>query len=207
TESYAEQAFWSQYSVQTDEPIHSGTTIVEVPKELPKVSMGTWGFEHTKACLHDDIIPLVKNLKDLFTSFDQYLIDEVSEVQKIFKQMEIAVEQNCAAKTEFQTKMECVLKENDRLLKHALGVDIVNIVRDNVSSSESDPTFAELFETNELKAQIQEKDTVILKLKEKIKSLRADDKERKEESKVEDIETQNLELVHRVTKLTAETII
>nr|GFC91520.1 hypothetical protein [Tanacetum cinerariifolium] len=39
TESYAEQAFWSQYSVQPDEPTHSGTTIVEVPKELPKVSM------------------------------------------------------------------------------------------------------------------------------------------------------------------------
>nr|GFD48775.1 hypothetical protein [Tanacetum cinerariifolium] len=38
-ESYAEQAFWSQYSVQTDEPTHSGTTIIEVPKELPKVSM------------------------------------------------------------------------------------------------------------------------------------------------------------------------
>nr|GFB28953.1 pyruvate, phosphate dikinase regulatory protein, chloroplastic [Tanacetum cinerariifolium] len=76
--------------------------------------------------------------------------------------------------------------------------------RDTVSSSESAPTFAELFETNELKAHIQEKDTVILKLKEKIKSLCADDKERKVESKVEDIETQNLELDHRVTKLTAE---
>nr|GFB53663.1 hypothetical protein [Tanacetum cinerariifolium] len=77
TESYAEQAFWSQYSVQIDEPTQSGTTIVEVPKELPKVSMvnsclkklkfhlasfdmvvkeettataiteGTWGFKHT----------------------------------------------------------------------------------------------------------------------------------------------------------------
>nr|GFA89093.1 hypothetical protein [Tanacetum cinerariifolium] len=108
TESYAEQAFWSQYSVQTDEPTHSGTTIVEVPKELPKVSM------------------------DLFTSFDQYLIDEVSEVQKTFKQMEMAVEQNCAAKSEFQSKMETVLKENDLLLKHALSVDIVNIVVDVV---------------------------------------------------------------------------
>nr|GFC21321.1 hypothetical protein [Tanacetum cinerariifolium] len=227
--SYAEQAFWSQYSVQTDEPTHSGTTIVEVSKELPKVSMvnlclkklkfhlasfnivvkeqttataiteGTWGFEHTKACFRDDIIPFVKNLKDLFTSFDQYLIDAVSEVQKSFKQMEMAVEQNCAAKSEFQSKMETVLNENDRLLKHALGVDIVNIVRDNVSPSESAPNFADLFEINELKAQIQEKDTVILKLKEKIKSLRVNDKE----SKVEDIETQNLELDHWVTKLTA----
>nr|GFA75306.1 putative ribonuclease H-like domain-containing protein [Tanacetum cinerariifolium] len=86
TESYAEQAFWSQYSVQTDEPLHSGTTIVEVPKELPKVNM----------------------------------------------------------------------------------------------------------------AQIQVKDTVIAKLKEKIKSLRADDKERKVETEVEELETQNLELVNKV---------
>nr|GFB18167.1 pyruvate, phosphate dikinase regulatory protein, chloroplastic [Tanacetum cinerariifolium] len=72
--------------------------------------------------------------------------------------------------------------------------------RDNVSPTESGPNFVDLFEINELKAQTQLKDTVILKLKEKIKSLRADDKE----SKVEDIETQNLELDHRVTKLTTE---
>nr|GFA24729.1 hypothetical protein [Tanacetum cinerariifolium] len=121
TESSAEQAFWSQYSVQTDEPNLSGTTIVEVPKELPKVSMvnsclkklkfhlanfdmvvkerttataiteGTWGFEHTKTCFRDDIIPFVKSLKELFTSFDQWLIDEVTEVQNVFTQMELAV--------------------------------------------------------------------------------------------------------------------
>nr|GFC44412.1 hypothetical protein [Tanacetum cinerariifolium] len=72
------------------------------------------------------------------------------------------------------------------------------------AEEKSVPTFAELFETNELKAQIQEKDIVILKLKEKIKSSSADDKERNEESKVEEIETQNLKLDHRVTKLTAE---
>nr|GEV12923.1 hypothetical protein [Tanacetum cinerariifolium] len=76
--------------------------------------------------------------------------------------------------------------------------------RDTVSSSESAPTFAELFKTNELNAQIQEKDTVILKLKEKIKSSSGDVKERKVERKVEKIETQNLELDHKVTKLAAE---
>ncbi|GKE20101.1 hypothetical protein Tco_1431613, partial [Tanacetum coccineum] len=89
-------------------------TKVEVPKELPKVSMvntslkklkhhfagfgvvvkerttttaiteGSWGFEHTKACFRDEIIPFVKALKDLFTTFDQYLIDELSEVQNVF---------------------------------------------------------------------------------------------------------------------------
>nr|GFA85474.1 retrovirus-related Pol polyprotein from transposon TNT 1-94 [Tanacetum cinerariifolium] len=196
TKSYAEQDFWSQYSVQTDEPNLFGTTIVEVLKELSKVSMvnsclkklkfhlasfdvvvkerttataiteGTWGIEHTKACFRDDIIPFVENLKELFTSFDQCLIDEVTEVQNIFKQMELA--------------------------------------RDTVSSSESAPTFAKLFEINELKAHIQEKDTVILKLKEKLKFFSGDVKERKVEREVEEIETQNLELDHKVTKLTAE---
>nr|GEV93546.1 hypothetical protein [Tanacetum cinerariifolium] len=111
TELSAEQAFWSQYSVQSEEPnIFSSTTIVEVPKELPKVSMvnsslkklkfhlasfdvvvkertttiaiteGTWGFEHTKACFRDEIILFVKALKELFNSFDQFFIDELTEV-------------------------------------------------------------------------------------------------------------------------------
>nr|GEZ97689.1 integrase, catalytic region, zinc finger, CCHC-type, peptidase aspartic, catalytic [Tanacetum cinerariifolium] len=96
--------------------------------------------------------------------------------------MELAVEQHCAEKTKFQTKMENVLQENDRLLTQALSVEIVNIVvhdnvkfdclnRDTVSSPESALTFTELFEINDLKAQVQEKDTVILKLREKLNSL------------------------------------
>nr|GFC28777.1 hypothetical protein [Tanacetum cinerariifolium] len=60
TESYAEQAFWSQYSVQTDEPNHSGTTIVEVPKELPKVSMV-------------DVVPLVPKLRKNRTAHIDYI--------------------------------------------------------------------------------------------------------------------------------------
>nr|GEZ24638.1 ribonuclease H-like domain-containing protein [Tanacetum cinerariifolium] len=129
TELSAEQAFWSQYSVQTDEPILSAcTTIVEVPKELPKVSMGTWGFAHTKACFRDNIIPFVKSLKELFTSFDQCLIDEVTKVQNVFKQMELAVEQHYEEKNNFKNKMENILQENDRLLTQALSVEIMNVV-------------------------------------------------------------------------------
>nr|GEU57695.1 hypothetical protein [Tanacetum cinerariifolium] len=142
-----EQAFWSQYSVQTDEPnLSATTTIVEVSKELPKVSMG---FEHTKACFRDDIIPFVKALKELFTSFDQYLIDEVTEVQHVFKQMELAVEQH------------------------------------------------QFFEINDLKAQAQAKDTVILQLKKKLRSLKGDVTERSVKREVEEIETQNIELDHK----------
>nr|GEX63805.1 hypothetical protein [Tanacetum cinerariifolium] len=167
TELSAEQAFWSQYSVQTDEPnLSASTTIVEVPNKLPKVGMvnsclkklkfhlssfdmvvkerttataiteGTWGFEHTKACFCDDIILFVKALKELFTSFDQCLIDEVTEVQNVFKQIELAFEQHCEEKNKFQDKTERVLKDNDRLLQKAISVDIVNLVLyDNVNSA------------------------------------------------------------------------
>nr|GEY94386.1 hypothetical protein [Tanacetum cinerariifolium] len=132
--------------------------IFEVPKELPKVSMvnsslkklkfhlasfdvvvkekttataiteGTYGFEHTKACFRDEIIPFVKALKDLFNSFDQFLIDELSEVQNVFNQIEQAIEQGRVEKNRFQDKMKAVLKENERLLEQAISKDIVNIV-------------------------------------------------------------------------------
>nr|GEX41454.1 integrase, catalytic region, zinc finger, CCHC-type, peptidase aspartic, catalytic [Tanacetum cinerariifolium] len=159
TELLAEQAFWSWYSVQPEEPnLSSSTTIVEVPKELPKVSMvnsslkklklhlasfdmvvkelttataiteGTWGFKHTKACFRDEIIPFLKALKKLFNSFDQFLIDELTKVQNVFYKMEQAIEQHCVEKNKFQDKMKTVLKDNERLLEQAINVDIVNIV-------------------------------------------------------------------------------
>nr|GFA65274.1 hypothetical protein [Tanacetum cinerariifolium] len=100
------------------------------------ITEGTWGFKHTKACFRDDIIPFVKTLKELFTSFDQCLIDEVTEVQNVFKQMELAVEQHREEKNKSQNKMENVLQENDRLLTQALSVEIVNVVvHENVKSA------------------------------------------------------------------------
>nr|GEW65147.1 hypothetical protein [Tanacetum cinerariifolium] len=115
TELSAEQAFWSQNSMNSLDPNPSKRpTTVEVPKELSKVNMvstslkklkhhlagfdvvvkertiattiteGTWGFENTKACFRDEIIPFVKALKDIFNSFNQYLIDELTEVQNVF---------------------------------------------------------------------------------------------------------------------------
>ncbi|GKC47942.1 hypothetical protein Tco_1065664 [Tanacetum coccineum] len=133
-------------------------TKVEVPKELPKVSMvntslkklkhhfasfdvvvkerttpttiteGSWGFEHTKACFRDEIIPFVKALKDLFNTFDQYLTDELFEVQNEFHQMEQAVEQHRLESKTFEVKMNQVLNKNERLLEQVINKDIVNII-------------------------------------------------------------------------------
>nr|GEW80388.1 integrase, catalytic region, zinc finger, CCHC-type, peptidase aspartic, catalytic [Tanacetum cinerariifolium] len=159
TELFAEQAFWSQNSVNSPEPTPSTRpTQVEVPKELPKVSMvntslkklkhhlasfnvvvkerttataiteGTWGLEHTKYCFRYEIIPFVKALKDLFNSFDQLLVDELFEVQNVFLQMEQAVEQHRVESKTFQVKMNKVLNENERLLEQVISKYVVNIV-------------------------------------------------------------------------------
>nr|GEU42520.1 hypothetical protein [Tanacetum cinerariifolium] len=150
--------------MNSSEPSPSCTpTKVEVPKELPKVSIvntslkklkthlagfdmvvkersmataiteGMWGFEHTKACFRDDIIPFVKALKDIFNKFDQYLIDELTEVQNS-----------------------------------------------------------------------QEKDTVIRKLKERIKSISGNVNVDKVKKDKDEIETINIELDHKVSKLIGE---
>nr|GEY47703.1 integrase, catalytic region, zinc finger, CCHC-type, peptidase aspartic, catalytic [Tanacetum cinerariifolium] len=275
-------------------------TKVEVPKELSKVSMvntslkklkhhlagfdaivkertsataiaeGTWGFEHTKACFRDEIIQFVKALKDIFNTFDQYLIDELTEVQNVFHQMEQSVEQYRLVSKTFEIKMNLVLNENERLLEQIITKDIMNIVgnssvdnatvnmheckeclkletelhnkkdfieketydklfrrytmlekhcisleldtqlnqeifqTENSVTNQSAPSFDQYFELNELKAQSQENDTFISKLKERIKSLSGNIDKDKVKKDIEEIETINIELDHRVSKLIAE---
>ncbi|GJR29201.1 retrovirus-related pol polyprotein from transposon TNT 1-94 [Tanacetum coccineum] len=298
---YSEHAYWKATSVPALDPSHSSTTvIVEVPKELPKVSMvntslkelkryltgfdqvvkerttataiteGTWGFEHTKACFRDEIIPFIKELKDIFNNFNQYLVEELADVQKVFYQMEQAVEQHRLESRTFEVKMNQVLSENERLLAQAIDNDIVKTIvnlsvnasgetvnecqkclelktellnkkdfvdketydklcksfttlekhcitleadsqlnqeifqQENSVLNQNAPSFTQLFELSELRAQSQAKDTVIVKLKEQIKSLNGNVDDSTVKMDMDEIETLNIELEHRVTKLVTE---
>ncbi|GJW87816.1 retrovirus-related pol polyprotein from transposon TNT 1-94 [Tanacetum coccineum] len=299
--SRSEHAYWKATSVTPLDPSPSSTTNkVEVPKELPKVSMvntslkelkrhltgfdqvvkerttataiteGTWGFEHTKACFRDEIIPFIKELKDIFNNFNQYLVDELADVQNVFYQMEQTVEQHRLESRTFEVKMNQVLSENERLLAQAIDHDIVQTVvnlsvndgcetvnecqkclelktellnkkdfvdketydklcksfttlekhcitleadsqlnqeifqQENSVLNQNAPSFTQLFELSELRAQSQAKDTVIVKLKEQIKSLKGNVDDSKVKMDMDEIETLNIELEHRVTKLVAE---
>nr|GEY16986.1 sulfate transporter 4.1, chloroplastic-like [Tanacetum cinerariifolium] len=175
-----EQAFWSQNSRNSEAPnLSTSTTIVEVPKELLKVSM---------------VNSILKKLKFHLASFDMVVKERttatvITEVQNVFNQMEQAVEQHCVEKNKVQDKIKDVLKEYERLLEQAMSTDIVNIVVNaNVNYA----------------SQSQEKDTIIMKLKERIKSLSGNVKEERIKRELEEIETINIELDHRVTKLVAE---
>ncbi|GJS10611.1 hypothetical protein Tco_0367407, partial [Tanacetum coccineum] len=121
-------------------------------------------------------------------------------------------------KTELLNKKDFVEKEiYDKLFKsftilekHCISLEVdtqlnkESFQRDNSVSNQSAPSFDQLFELNELKAQSQEKDMVIKKLKERIKSLSGKLNEDKIKKDFEEIETINIKLDHRVSKLIAE---
>nr|GEY13074.1 hypothetical protein [Tanacetum cinerariifolium] len=122
-ELLAEQVFWFHILNPTIESSYTPPVIVDVPSELPKVSLvnaslkklkfhltqfdsvvknrttpnaleeGEWGFEHTRTIFNNEIIPFLKSLKDIFNVFDKDLLNEIMEVQTVFDQLEAAVQQ------------------------------------------------------------------------------------------------------------------
>ncbi|GJR79963.1 hypothetical protein Tco_0150748 [Tanacetum coccineum] len=314
---------------------------VEAPHELPKVSLvnkslkklryqlakfnkvvknrttsdaitaGAWGFEHTKACFQNEIIPFIKVLKDTFNAFDKTLLDEITEVQSMFNQMEAVIDQCFVDKNDFEIQIKQLRIDNDQLLNQIMSQEIMHIAvnsvdildvnkssvnecckcleletellknknfiekesmhiavnsddildvnkssvnecckcleletelfknkdfiekdvfdklvksystlekhcislelatqinqeifqKENSGANQNAPTFNQLFKINELKAQSQEKDTVIMKLKEKIKSLSGKANAENVKMDIDEMETINIELEHSVAKL------
>nr|GEX19265.1 hypothetical protein [Tanacetum cinerariifolium] len=127
------------------------------------------------------------------------------ELERYKNQERILKEQNNVDKASVSYEQSLEIEK----LKHTLSEHLkekgsLEQKRNNLFSQQSAPTFDQLFEINDLKAQSQEKDTVIVKLKERLKSLTSDAKEEKIKRELEEIETINIELDHRVTKLVAE---
>ncbi|GKC16155.1 hypothetical protein Tco_1012937 [Tanacetum coccineum] len=121
-ELVVKQAFWFRISNPTIDSSNQPPVKVEVPSELPKVSLvnaslkklkfhlaqfdsvvkkrttldarteGEWGFEYTKAVFNNEIIPFLKSLKDIFNVFDKDLLNEIMEVQTVFDQMDTVVQ-------------------------------------------------------------------------------------------------------------------
>ncbi|GJT51231.1 hypothetical protein Tco_0977388 [Tanacetum coccineum] len=264
---------------------------IEAPQELPKVSLvntslkkfkyhlgqfdnvvkkqitpnalteGEWGFEHTKAVFQNEIIPLLKTLKEIFNVVDKDLLNEVTEVQTVFNQMVAAVQQyqvdkryivnifvnsfvdvNTSVKVNSSVVMndsvnhvemcnkcleleaELIKQHNmvekdeyNRLSKrfseleqHCISLEIAMQLnkeifqKNNTSVNQTEPSFNQLFELNNLKAELQAKDTTIEKLKANIKCLNKTSTTNNVKKDIDEIETINIELEHRVTKLIAE---
>ncbi|GJR45183.1 hypothetical protein Tco_1313286 [Tanacetum coccineum] len=111
--------------------------------------------------------------KDIVNSFVDNTYENVHECGKCLK-LETELQKDFIEK-EIYNKL---FKSYTTLEKHCISLEVDTQLnqeifqRDNSVSNQSAPSFDQLFGLNELKAQTQEKDIVIKKLKERIKSLR-----------------------------------
>ncbi|GKB54271.1 hypothetical protein Tco_0905024 [Tanacetum coccineum] len=195
----AEQAFWLKHSnYNLDTSIKSHTPVrIEAPSELPKV---------------------VKKR----TTYDALTADEITEVQTVFNQMEAAVDQCSVDKNTFEIQIKQLSIDNDQLLKQIMSQEIMHIHVNSVDilivnkscvdeCNKCLELETELIKKKDLiekdvynkllKTQSQEKDTVIRKLKDEIKSLSGKDSVKNVKKDIDEIETINIELEHSVAKL------
>ncbi|GJZ04514.1 retrovirus-related pol polyprotein from transposon TNT 1-94 [Tanacetum coccineum] len=281
-----EQVFQLQNSHPNTDKSASSLVKIEVPQELPMVSQVNtslkklkyhlgqfdnvvkkritldaltereWGFEHTKAVFLKEIIPFVKTLKDIFNVFDKDLLNEVTEVQTVFNQMEAAStvsyivnivvnssldintyvnvnssvsmndsvnyvemcnkclelepelikQHNMVEKDEYKKLSKSFFKLEQHCISLELAMQLNKEIsqKNNTYVNQTEPSFDQLFELNNLKAELQAKDTTIEKLKANIKRLNKTSTTNSVKKDIDEIETINIELEHRVAKLIAE---
>ncbi|GJZ60368.1 retrovirus-related pol polyprotein from transposon TNT 1-94 [Tanacetum coccineum] len=140
-----EQAFWLSFSNPKSEKLVVTQTPVEieVPKELPKVSLvntsfqklknhlakcdkvvkvrttpdaiteGSWGFKHSKKVFLEEVIPFINSLRASFKDFDNGLHSELNEVKTVFNQIKAAVEQCSIDKKYFDIQKKELFLDND----------------------------------------------------------------------------------------------
>ncbi|GJZ66575.1 hypothetical protein Tco_0623271 [Tanacetum coccineum] len=98
-------------------------------------------------------------------------------------------------------------KSYSQLEKHCISLELTMQLnqqifqKDSLNNNQNDLEIPEYFKNNDLKAQLQAKDTTICKLKEHIKSMRENDKEEKVKHEMDEIETINIKLEHSMAKL------
>ncbi|GJV90988.1 hypothetical protein Tco_1538801 [Tanacetum coccineum] len=106
-----------------------------------------------------------------------------------------------------------LFKSYSNLEKHCISFELATQLnqeifqRENSGENLNAPTFNQLFEINELKAQSQEKDTAIRKLTEKIKSLSGKDSVENVKKDIDEIETINAALKNELRKLKGKNVV
>nr|GEU57831.1 hypothetical protein [Tanacetum cinerariifolium] len=182
----------------------------EAPKELHKTNsvlkfirknFSLKMIDSYKKSMSQDVIICVMNSTTVF--------DDVH--------LEIQTSESCVKCLDLDAKLlnkqnayNDLLKSYLQLEKHYISLELTLQLshkffqKDSLSNNQNALEILEYFENNDLKAQLQAKDTTIYKLKEHIKSIRETDKEEKVKQEMVEIETINIELQHSVAKLLFE---
>ncbi|GJY55036.1 hypothetical protein Tco_0446700, partial [Tanacetum coccineum] len=143
-------------------------------------------------------------------NFSVAMIDSVYYVEICNKCLELEVElikqHNMIEKDEYNK----LSKRFSELEQHCISFEIAMQLnkeisqKNNTSVNQTEPSFDQLFELNNLKTELQAKDITIKKLKANIKCLNKTSTTNSVKKDIDEIETINIELEHRVAKLITE---
>ncbi|GJS51801.1 hypothetical protein Tco_0625163 [Tanacetum coccineum] len=125
---------------------------------------------------------------------------------KCLVEAELIKQHNMVEKDEYNklSKRFSELEQHCISLELAMQLNKEFFQKNNTSVNQIDPSFDQLFELNNLKVELQVKDTKIKKLKANIKRLNKPSTTNSMKNDIDEIETINIELEHRVAKLIVE---
>ncbi|GJW06265.1 retrovirus-related pol polyprotein from transposon TNT 1-94 [Tanacetum coccineum] len=196
-ELFDEQALHPNTDQSASSPVK-----IEAPRELPKI-------------ISQDIVNIVVNSSlDINTSVNvnssvamNDSVNYVAMCNKCLKlEAELIKQYNIVEKDEYNklSKRFSELEQHCISLEIAMQLNKEIFQKNNTSVNQTEPSFDQLFNLNNLKAELQAKVTTIEKLKANIKRLNKTSTTNSVKKDIDEIETINIELEHRVTKLIAE---
>ncbi|GKA96824.1 hypothetical protein Tco_0818919 [Tanacetum coccineum] len=146
------------------------------------MDMNTFVNVHSSVAMNDSVNKCLELEAELLKQHNMVEKDEYNRLSKSFSKLE----QHCIS-------LEIAMQLNKEFFQ-----------KNDTSANQTEPTFDHLFELNNLKAELQAKDTTIEKLKANIKRLNKTSTTNNVKKDIDEIETINIELEHRVAKLIAE---
>ncbi|GJS71472.1 retrovirus-related pol polyprotein from transposon TNT 1-94 [Tanacetum coccineum] len=209
----AEQAFWLRISNPTIEFSNIPPVKVEVPSELPKVSLVNARLKKLKFHLAQFDSMVKKRIPhDARTEVMNYM-SLIGESVNMERKRNDSCDKCFNLDDELlksQNAHNDLLKSYSQPEKHCISLELSIQLNQEIfqkyESYDNQNAFEilEYFKNNDLKAQLQDKDTTICKLKEIIKSIREKSKEENVNYDYCEIETKNMELENSVAKLLSE---
>ncbi|GJU35903.1 retrovirus-related pol polyprotein from transposon TNT 1-94 [Tanacetum coccineum] len=158
--------------------------------------------------ISQDIVNIVLNSSlDINTSMNENssvaMNDSVNYVEMCNKCLELEIEiikqHNMVEKDEYNklSKRFSELEQHNISLKIAMQLNKENFQKNNTSVNQTEPSFDQLFNLNNLKAELQAKDTTIEKLKANIKRFNKTSTTNSVKKDIDEIETINIEMEHK----------
>ncbi|GJU40755.1 hypothetical protein Tco_1193712 [Tanacetum coccineum] len=157
--------------------------------------------------ISQDIVNIVVNSSVDINDSMNVNVNSMEMCNKCLKlEAELIKQHNMVVKDEYNKLSKSYSQHEQHYISLELAMQLNKEIfqKNNTPVNQTEPTFDQLFEVNNLKAQLQEKDMNIKKLRAHIKRVTEISTSDSVKTDIDEIETINIELEHKASKLISE---